>query len=90
VGSRTQDRIPSKEELRRIIRNANLRDKAMFMTALSSGLRGGTLVKAKVKDLKPIEDLAIIEVEGGEGKKLSEGKWYFTFITPETYRIVQD
>jgi|GEM_PF-611698 len=90
AGSRIRDRIPSKEELRRILGNANLRDKAMFMTAASSGLRGGTLVRLKVKDLKPIEDLAIIEVEGGEGKKLAEGKSYFTFITPETYRIIQD
>lgn len=90
VGSRIRDRIPTKEELRRIMNNANLRDRAMFMTALSGGLRSGTLVKLKVKDFKPIEDLAKIEVEGGEGKKLAEGKWYFTFVTPETRKVVED
>jgi len=86
--TKIKDRIPSVEELRAILNFANIRDKALFMTMLSSGLRVGTAMSLKIKDYEPIEDLAIIHVEGGEGRKLAEGFWYWTFITPETRKVV--
>jgi integrase len=86
--TKIKDRIPSVEELRTILNFTNIRDKALFMTILSSGLRVGTAMSLKIKDCEPIEDLAIIHVEGGEGRKLAEGFWYWTFITPETRKVV--
>jgi integrase len=90
AATRIRDRVPTREELRRILNTGNLRDKALFMTAFSSGLRAGTLVKLKVKDFQSMEDVAMVEVEGGEGKKLGPGKWYFTFVTAETRQVVED
>jgi integrase len=86
--SKIKDRIPTIEELRKILSFAHIRDKALFMTMLSSGLRVGTAINLKVKEYERFQDLAIIHVEGGEGKKLSEGMWYWTFITPEARKIV--
>ena len=89
VAVKLKDRIPSKEELRRILNFAHIRDKALFMVMLSSGLRVGTAMRLRLKDYEPYEDLGIIHVEGGEGKKLSEGFWYWTFITPEARKVLE-
>jgi integrase len=90
VASQIRDRIPSKRELRIILSNKiSLRDKAFFLVALSSGLRIGTLASLKVKDYEPIHELGKIMVEGGEGRKLAKGKFYFTFITPEAREALE-
>jgi integrase len=76
VASHIKDRIPTPEELRRILSNdVSLRDRALFITCAVSGLRVGTATRIKVKDLQELEaSFGLIKVEGGEGKKLSEGK----------------
>jgi integrase len=86
VGGRTQDRIPTDYELRHVWNFMNLRDKALFGILLSSGLRVGTLITLRLKDFdfSTYDDISIIRVEGGEGRKLSEGSSYFTFISKET------
>jgi integrase len=89
--SQIQDRIPTVEELRLILDNrVSLRDKAFFLVVASAGFRLGTAMTLKVKDYAPIEDLGIITVEGGEGRKLATGKKYFTFITPEARRFLEE
>jgi integrase len=91
VAGQIRDRIPSHEELRIILSNkVALRDKALFMTAASSGLRLGTVTTLKVKDFQPIEELGMITVEGGAGRKLAKGKEYKTFVTPETRKTIED
>lgn len=89
--SQIQDRIPTLEELRLILDNrVCLRDKAFFLVIASAGFRLGTAMTLKVKDYKPIEDLGMITVEGGEGRKLAIGKSYFTLITPEARRFLEE
>ncbi len=89
--SQIQDRIPTIEELRLILDNkVTLRDKAFFLVTASAGFRIGTALSLQVKDYKPIEELGIITVQGGEGRKLAKGKSYFTFITPEARRILEE
>jgi len=91
VASQIRDRIPATEELQRILDNkVSLRDKAFFLTATSSGLRMGTLSTLQVKDVKPVDELGVITVEGAPGRKLARGKQYFTFVTPETRRIIEE
>lgn len=91
VSSQILDRIPSKDELRRILGNkVSLRDRAFFLTALASGLRIGTLAVLQVKDYKPVEELGMITVEGGPSRKLPVGKSYYTFITPESRKALED
>jgi integrase len=86
--SKIRDRIPTVEELRKILNFAHIRDKALFMAMLSSGLRVGTAMSLKLKDYERLEELAIVHVQGGEGRKLSEGMWYWTFVTPEARKVV--
>ena len=91
VVSQIQDRIPTVEELKQILDNkVTLRDKAFFMTVASAGFRIGTALSLQVKDYKPIEELGKITVKGGEGRKLAVGKSYFTFITPESRRLLEE
>jgi integrase len=91
VVSQIQDRIPTIEELKQILDNkVTLRDKAFFMTVASAGFRIGTALSLQVKDYKPIEELGMITVQGGEGRKLAIGKSYFTFVTPETRRLLEE
>lgn len=101
--ARVQDRIPTKEELRVILTNkVTLRDRALFLCAASSGLRVGTVRTLKLKDYKAVADLGMLtvdaleEVEGQvreiEGRKLgnSNGRGYFTFITPEARKTLEE
>lgn len=89
--SQIQDRIPTVEELRLILDNkVTLRDKAFFLVVASAGFRLGTALSLQVKDYKPIEELGMITVKGAEGRKLATGKSYFTFITPEARRLLEE
>ena len=56
----------------------------------SAGFRLGTALSLQVKDYKPIEELGMITVKGAEGRKLATGKSYFTFITPEARRFLEE
>ena len=89
--SQIMDRIPTKVELQQILDNkVTLRDKTFYLVVASAGFRLGTALSLQVKDYKPIEELGIITVQGGEGRKLSKGKNYFTFITPEARRLLEE
>lgn len=89
--SQIQDRIPTVEELRLILDNrVCLRDKAFFLVIASAGFRLGTAMTLQVKDYQPYEEVGMITVTGGEGRKLANGKKYFTFITPEARRFLEE
>lgn len=80
----TEDRKPTKEELREILNFAHIRDKAVAELSISSGLRIGTIASLKWKDV----DLKKrkITVKPRMGRKAS--RKYFTFITPEAKKIL--
>jgi integrase len=89
--SQIQDRIPTVDELKLILDNkVTLRDKAFFLVVAAAGFRLGTALSLQVKDYKPIEELGMITVKGAEGRKLATGKSYFTFVTPEARRILEE
>jgi integrase len=101
--ARVQDRIPTKQELSIILTNkVTLRDRALFLCSAASGLRVGTIRTLRVRDYKAVEELgmltveAVEEVEGHtreiEGRKLgnSNGAGYFTFITPEARKTLEE
>jgi integrase len=92
VSSRIRDRCPTRDELRRIFTGTTLRDKALFLTCTCSGLRIGTAIRLQVKDVQWLKelDVGIVNVEGGEGRKLGKGNWYHTFITGEAWNAIQD
>ena len=91
TASMIQDRIPSRRELQVILSNrVTLRDRALFLVAASSGLRIGTLGTLKISEYTPKEELGMITVVGGPMRKLSEGRRYFTFITAEARKALED
>lgn len=91
VSVQIRDRIPSNDELRLILSNkTTLRDKALFMAAATSGLRIGTLATLKIGDLTAYENTGFITVIGGKGRKLAEGREYQTWVTPETFDVIQE
>lgn len=91
VSIQIRDRIATSEELRRVLSNkTSLRDRALFMMAVSSGLRIGTIASLKVGDLTPYENTAFVTVAGGKGRKLAKGKEYHTWVTPEAFTTIQD
>jgi len=82
---------PQRKNWKLILDNkVSLRDKAFFLVVASAGFRLGTALSLQVKDYKPIKELGIITVKGAEGRKLAIGKSYFTFITPEARRILEE
>ena len=53
-GSRalTLDKVPSNEELRKILSHMNIQGKALFVILASSGMRIGECLKLKLSDLE--------------------------------------
>jgi integrase len=72
------DEAYSSEQIKTLVDNADMRDKAVILLLASTGMRGGAVPKLKLKDLTPIENLYKIRVY----KKTREQ--YNAFCTPET------
>jgi len=94
-----EDRMPTKDELRRLLNVVNLRDKTFVLVASSSGLRRRTLVTLKFGDVNfDYPDVARIMVTRRytiKGKQFSSGrkiskkrKFFVTFITPEAKKML--
>lgn len=82
--SYAMDRIPTKEEIREVYDNADLRGKALTLVLLSSGIREGAIESLTISDWSAIRrDNKLIAgklvVYNGEPEK------YTTFITEEAY-----
>lgn len=98
----TEDRAPTKDELRQILGFAHIRDKAATEIAATSGLRLNTIATLKWGDmvLNPKTLYAeatgddptmpaIIKVKPQMGRKTGmSGRKYFTFITPEAKKTL--
>ncbi len=71
-----EDRMPTREELRKLMNAANLRMKVIIEMATSSGLRIGTLIGLKVEDLdfEADEKVVLIKVRP-ELSKTKIGHW---------------
>jgi integrase len=65
-GSRalTLDRIPTNEELKKLLLHMPIQGKALFLTLESSGMRIGELLKSNIDDLFLNEDPARIQLRG--------------------------
>lgn len=91
------DRIPTLDELHKIVDHSDVRGKALTLVLCSSGIREGAIENLVVRNLKPVK----IDAEAGDGpaeKGRALGKLtvyegepdeeYITFITPEAYEAV--
>jgi integrase len=84
--TKTFDRSPTRTELEKLLTFADIRGKALIEIAVSSGLRLDTILSLTWKDYNE-KDL-MIKVEPSEGRK--SGKPFFTFITPEASKTLNE
>ena len=83
----TQDKIPTKEELRNILSYANLRDKAIYLTLLSSGVRVGELIKIKTSDIYTNENPVKIRLKAEYCKGKKKGRTVFVSDECKRYLV---
>ena len=84
-GSRavTLDKVPSKEELKQILTFATVKDRALFLTLTSSGMRIGEACKIRLDDIK---ELPMIHIRAGYTKS---GNSRVTFVSPEAHEAIE-
>jgi len=77
-----EDRPPTKQELKDVLNHGTLKDRALILLAVSSGMREGTLAELQTGDIDfdAFEDVAVIKVRP-EAAKQRVG--YVAFATPE-------
>jgi integrase len=94
------DRIPTMDEIHKIVEHSDVRGKALTLvlcsSGCSSGIREGAIEYLTVRNLKPVK-IDTVDVGGGAGRTLGKlivyegevGEEYITFMTPEAYEAVQ-
>lgn len=81
-----QERLPSKEELREILKGGDLTDKVLVTCLLSSGMRIGALLKLKLRDIDFNYDCPVVKVPA----RLSKTRMsYITFFSKECKEFIQ-
>jgi len=84
-GSRavTLDKVPSKEELKQILAHATVKDRALFLTLVSSGMRIGEACQITLDDIK---DLPMIKIRA---KYAKSDNARVTFVSPEAQEAIE-
>lgn len=72
------------DQIKLLVDNADMRDKAIILLLASTGMRGGALPKLRLKDLTPIDNLYKIRVYKHTHEQ------YYTFCTPEARKSIDD
>lgn len=89
--SHSNDRIPTLEELRKLVEYPDRRIKAIVYTMVSSGIRIGAWDYLKWKHITPIQNDKTGEIIAAKLIVYAEEpEEYFTFITPEAYKAIKD
>jgi len=83
-----RDRVPTKEDLRKILSVADLAIKVLAEVAISSGLRLGTILSLRLKDIKMEFETPAIIVKP-ELAKDRPRRGFITFLSPEAKSMVQ-
>jgi integrase len=88
-GSRalTLDKVPSNEELRKIMTHLPVQGKALYLTMSSSGMRIGEALQLKLEDLSLESDPAIINIRGEYTKT---GNSRRAFISKEAKEAIEE
>jgi len=82
-----EDTLPTKEELRAIVNESDLRTKVIILMLASSGMRVGELHNLKLSDVDLSKEIPLIKIKGTEAK---ERKSRITFITPEAKKFLEE
>ena len=92
VSSVANDRAPTIEELRKLIKSPDPRVKVIVLVMISSGIRLGAWNNLKVKHLTPIPDPKNPQAVIAAKLKVYDGDTnpYSTFISGEAYQAIQE
>lgn len=86
-----EDRIPTVEEIQRLLEHKDRRIKPIVLTMLSCGMRVGSWDHLKWKHVIPIQrDGQIIAAKIILKNTKINNKNYFSFITPEAYKALKE
>ncbi|MFH0748732.1 MAG: site-specific integrase [Candidatus Bathyarchaeota archaeon] len=85
--ARTEDKVPSNIELKKIIRALPLNGQALFLTLTSSGMRIGECLQLQLNDIDLLSDPAKVTVRAGYSKS---GNSRTTFISSEAKEVLQE
>lgn len=86
-GKRIDDRLYTKDEIDQLILHADLRDKVVIYTLLSTGMRVGGLAGIRIKDMEYIERYKLYRFKVyGSDPEVEER--YITYCTPECAHII--
>lgn len=84
------DRVPTVEEIRKLIDYPDRRIKFIVLLSLSTGIRVGAWDYLRWKHITPITNENGVLVAAKLVVYAGEPKEYFTFMTPEAYNSVKD
>jgi integrase len=82
-----EDRPYTRSEVKKLIDNASLRNRAIILLMASSGVRVGAIPILRIKDLEAIDKYRIYKVNVYPKSKKSA---YFSFCSPECRRAIDD
>ena len=87
------DRIPTEDEIKKLVAYPDIRIKGIIYTMLSSGIRRSSWKYMKWKHIEPFPDengkVVCAKLKAYNVKHKGQGdKWYYTFITPEAYNAL--
>jgi integrase len=86
-GKKIDDRLYTKDEIDQLLLHADLREKVVVCTLLSTGMRVGGLADIKFKDMNFIKEYGLYKFRVYADSEDSNDK-YITFCTPECASII--
>ena len=90
VKQHANDRIPTLDEIKKLIEYPDRRIKLIVLLSLSTGIRVGAWDYMKWKHITPIENENDVIVAAKLVVYPNEPEEYFTFMTPEAYNAVKE
>ena len=83
---KVEDRLYTKEELKTLLEHADLRERVIVMTLLSTGMRVGGLASITLENMQYLEEYKLYKFT----VYADDSNWkYVTFCTPETAVTIQ-
>ena len=81
-----EDRPYLREQIKKLIEAASLRDKAMILLMASSGMRRGALPRLRLRDMDRIDKYGLLKFAVYKNELES----YITYCTPECAKYIDE
>lgn len=70
------------EDIKEYLKEKNYRDYVLFMTGINTGLRISDILQLKVKDVRGVEDIELVEKKTGKPKEIPINRSLRTALKP--------